>query len=175
MAVRVTIHKGFDATYPWKTMGAEPGKAGGYYMAPAEGGGEPPGRWQGRGAAALGLAPGSVVKREAYDLVVDQRLDPRDGVSKLGRSPQNGIARADVIYQKMVAAEPEATQGRKWALRLEAQRLARQGPLYFDLTVSLSKSVSVFYASLGENLRRAQLAGDQAGRGRVGADDRRGG
>jgi hypothetical protein len=165
VAVRVTIHKGFDAAYPWKAMGAaEPGKAaGGYYMAPAEGGGEPPGRWQGRAAAALGLPPGSVVKRRAYDLVVDQRLDPRDGVSKLGRSPRNGIARAEVIYQKMVAAEPEATQGRKWALRLEAQRLARQGPLYFDLTVSLSKSISVFYASLGENLRRAQLAGDQQG------------
>jgi hypothetical protein len=143
---------------------AEPGKAaGGYYMAPAEGGGEPPGRWQGRAAAALGLPPGSVVKRRAYDLVVDQRLDPRDGVSKLGRSPRNGIARAEVIYQKMVAAEPEATQGRKWALRLEAQKLARQGPLYFDLTVSLSKSISVFYASLGENLRQAQLAGDQQG------------
>ena len=52
-----------------------------------QGGGEPPGRWWGKGAEALGLEPGSLVERQAYDRVVDQRLDPRDGVTKLGRSP----------------------------------------------------------------------------------------
>jgi hypothetical protein len=165
MAVRVTIAPGYDAAYPWQTIGAaEGGKSStGYYMAPAEGGGEPPGRWWGKGAAALGLKPGSVVERQAYDLLVDRRLDPRDGIGKLGRSPQKGIERADAVYEKLLAAEPEATQGRRRALRAEAQKTARQGPLYFDLTVSLSKSISVFYASLGENLRQAQLAGDQAG------------
>jgi hypothetical protein len=49
------------------------------------------------------------------------------------------------------------------ALRTETQKVAQQGPLYFDLSVSLSKSISVFYASLGEHLRQAQLADDQAG------------
>jgi hypothetical protein len=163
MGVRVTIAPGYDAAYPWQIIGAAEGgkSSAGYYMAPAEGGGEPPGRWWGQGAAALGLEPGSLVERQAYDLLVDQRVDPRDGISKLGRSPQKGITRADAVYEKLLAAEPEATQGRRRALRAEAQKAARQGPLYFDLTVSLSKSISVFYASLGENLRQAQLAGDR--------------
>ena len=165
MGVRVTIAPGYDAAYPWKTIGAAEagGSSAGYYMSPAEGGGEPPGRWWGKGAEALGLEPGSLVERQAYDQVVDQRLDPRDGVTKLGRSPQKAITRADAVYERLLAAEPEATQGRRRALRAEAQKTARQGPLYFDLTDSLSKSISVFYASLGENLRQAKLAGNQAG------------
>jgi hypothetical protein len=48
-------------------------------------------------------------------------------------------------------------------LRLEAARQARQSPLFFDLTLSLSKSVSIFHASLGENARLAAGAGDAAG------------
>src|SRR5438045_1088592 len=150
MGVRVTIARGYDAAYPWQTIGAAEGgkSSAGYYMAPGEGGGEPPGRWWGKGAAALGLKPGSRVEREAYDLLIDQRVDPRDGISKLGRSPQKGIARADAVYARLLTAEPEATQGRRRALRAEAQKAVRQGPLYFDLTVSVSKSISVFYASL---------------------------
>src|SRR6516162_2987241 len=38
-----------------------------------------------------------------------------------------------------------------------------QSPLYFDLTISLSKPISIFHASLGENARQAHQAGDQAG------------
>ena len=34
-------------------------------------------------------------------------------------------------------------------LRVEAARQARQSPLFFDLTISLSKSISIFHASLG--------------------------
>ena len=40
---------------------------------------------------------------------------------------------------------------------------ARQSPLFFDLTISLSKSISIFHASLGENARLARQAGDQDG------------
>ena len=40
---------------------------------------------------------------------------------------------------------------------------ARQSPLFFDLTISLSKSISIFHASLGENARLARHAGDQDG------------
>jgi hypothetical protein len=35
--------------------------------------------------------------------------------------------------------------------------------LFFDLTLSLSKSISIFHASLGENARLARQAGDQDG------------
>ena len=58
---------------------------------------------------------------------------------------------------------PHATAERQHELRIEATRQARQGPLFFDLTISLSKSISIFHASLGENARLARQAGDQAG------------
>ena len=61
------------------------------------------------------------------------------------------------------AAEPHATAERKRELRTEAVRKARQSPLFFDLTLSLSKSISIFHASLGENARLARQAGDRDG------------
>src|SRR5260370_41474971 len=68
----ITISKGHDASYPWKQIGtAEPdlaldAKRGvGYYLAPAERGGEPPGIWASTGAAVPGLHPGRVAARAA--------------------------------------------------------------------------------------------------------------
>src|SRR5215831_11359813 len=80
----------------------------------------------------------------------------------LGRAPGDGKKAADV-YARLLAAEPHATAERKRELRLEATRQARQSPLFFDLTLSLSKSISLFHASLGENARLARQAGDRDG------------
>ena len=66
------------------------------------------------------------------------------------------------IHDQLLAAEPQATAEREAELRIEAARRARLSPLYMDLTVSFSKSISVFHASLGENTRLAQQAGDVA-------------
>ena len=63
----------------------------------------------------------------------------------------------------LLAAEPHATAERQRELRTEAVQKARQGPLFFDLTLSLSKSISIFHASLGENARLARQAGDKDG------------
>src|SRR6202035_5289188 len=100
------------------------------------------GRWWGPGAQALGLEPGQVVERKAYDLLFGERRGP-DG-TQLGRPPGSGRKAAD-IYATLLAAEPHATAERKRELRLEATRQARQSPLYFDLTLSLSKSISIFH------------------------------
>ena len=70
--------------------------------------------------------------------------------TQLGRHPDGGRKAADV-YKLLLAAEPHATAERKRELRTEAVRKARQSPLFFDLTLSLSKSISIFHASLGEN------------------------
>ena len=134
--------------------------AAGYYIQASETGGEPPGRWWGPGAQALGLEPGQVVERKPYDLLFGERKAP-DG-TQLGRPPGSGRKAAD-IYATLLAAEPHATAERKRELRLEATRQARQSPLFFDLTLSLSKSISIFHASLGENARLARQAGDAAG------------
>ena len=126
----------------------------------SESGGEPPGRWWGPGAKALGFEPGQTVERQPYDLLFGQRKAP-DGTA-LGRPPDGGRKAAD-LYARLLAAEPHATAGRKHELRIEATRQTRQSPLFFDLTLSLSKSISIFHASLGENARLARQAPDQAG------------
>ena len=163
MAVVATLSKGYDLEYIWKQVDRGPAKdAAGYYIQASESGGEPPGRWWGPGAKALGLEPGQVVEREPYDLLFGQRKAP-DG-TQLGRPPGNGRKAAD-LYAQLLAAEPHATAERRRELRVEATRQARQGPLFFDLTISLSKSISIFHASLGENVRLAREAGDEAGEG----------
>ena len=100
------------------------------------------------------------VEREPYELLFGQRKAP-DG-TLLGRPPDGGRKAAD-LYARLLAAEPHATAERRRELRIEATRQARQGPLFFDLTISLSKSISIFHASLGENARLARQAGDAAG------------
>ena len=115
------------------------------------------------GAPAPGLSassPARRVEREPYDLLFGERKAP-DG-TQLGRPPGSGRKAAD-LYAALLAAEPHATAERKRELRTEAVRQARQSPLFFDLTISLSKSISIFHASLGENARLARQAGDNDG------------
>ena len=158
-----TLSKGYDLEYIWTQVDRGPVKdAASYYLQASESGGEPPGRWWGPGAAALGLEPGQVVDRDSYDLLFGQRKAP-DG-AQLGLLLGNGRKAAD-IYVRLLAAEPHATAERRRELRLDATRQARQSPLFFDLTISLSKSISIFHASLGENVRLARQAGDAAGEG----------
>ena len=108
----------------------------------------------------LGLEPGSEVDRQAYKLLVAEHLDPRDGVTRLGRAPGNAAARAEARYQEKLKAEPHATNSRKFELRKEAAREERQGPAYFEVDNAFSKSITVFWASIGENARSARLSGD---------------
>src|SRR3984885_1099290 len=131
-----------------------------YYIDASEKGGEPPGRWWGPAAEVLGFAPGQQVERESYDLLFGERKAP-DG-TPLGRPP-SGSKKAASIYAGLLAGEPQATAERKRQLRAQATRDARQSPLFFDLTLSLSKSISIFHASLGENARLAREAGDADG------------
>jgi hypothetical protein len=161
LAVVATLSKGYDLDYIWKQVDRGSSKdAASYYIQASETGGEPPGRWWGPGARALGFEPGQTVERQPYDLLFGERKSP-DG-TQLGRPPGNGRKAAD-LYAALLAAEPHATAERKRELRTEAVRKARQSPLFFDLTISLSKSISLFHASLGENARLARQAGDQQG------------
>jgi TrwC relaxase len=163
VAVVATLSKGYDLEYIWKQVDRGPVKdAASYYIQASESGGEPPGRWWGPGAEALGLEPGQVIEREPYGLLFGERKAPDD--TRLGRPPGSGRKAAD-IYARLLAAEPHATAERRRELRVEATQRARQSPLFFDLTISLSKSISIFHASLGENVRLAREAGDAAGEG----------
>ena len=135
MAVIATLTKGYDLDYVWKQVDQSAVKtAASYYMQAAEVGGEPAGRWWGPGAQALGFADGQTIERKPYDLLFGERKAP-DG-TQLGRPPGCGRKAAE-LYAQLLAAEPHATAERKRELRLEATRMARQSPLFFDLTLSL--------------------------------------
>ena len=161
MAVVATLSKGYDLDYIWKQVDRGPTKdAASYYIQASEIGGEPPGRWWGPGAKALGFEPGQTIERKPYDLLFGERKTP--GGTALGRPLGSGRKAAD-LYARLLAAEPHATAERRHELRIQATRQARQSPLFFDLTMSLSKSISIFHASLGENARLARQDGDAAG------------
>src|SRR5579863_9614710 len=111
MAVVATLSKGYDLEYIWAQVDRGPVKdAASYYLQASENGGEPPGRWWGPGASALGLEPGRVVGREAYDLLFGQRKAP-DG-TPLGRSAGVGRKTAG-LYAQLLAAEPLASAERR--------------------------------------------------------------
>ena len=132
MAVVATLSKGYDLDYIWTHVDRGPAKdAASYYIQASETGGEPPGRWWGPGAKALGFGQGRRVERQSYDLLFGRRQAP-DG-TPLGRAPASGRKAAEV-YEALLAAEPHATAERKRELRTQATRQARQGPLFFDLT-----------------------------------------
>ena len=161
MAVVATLSKGYDLDYIWKQVDCGPAKdAASYYIQASESRGEPPGHWWGPGARALGFEPGQTVERQPYDLLFGKRKSP-DG-TQLGRPPGNGRKAVD-LHAALLAADPHATAERKRELRTEAVKKARRSPLFFDPTISLSKSISIFHASLGENARLARQAGDQQG------------
>ncbi len=148
MAVVVTVAKGYDLGYIWKTQGqASAERSTGYYINAAQAG-EPPGRWWGPGAQALGFTSGQVVERGPYDAVYQQR-DPRTG-DKLGRARGRYATFADHLAQ-LTAAEPHATAERVIELEREAAQVTRQPAAYTDVTVSFSKSISVLHASIRES------------------------
>jgi hypothetical protein len=96
LAVVVTVAKGYDLGYIWKTQAqvAAGRTTGGYYLNAAQTG-EPPGRWWGPGGQALGLTPGQVVERQPYGAVYGQ-VDPRTG-AQLGR-PAAAIGHSPITW-----------------------------------------------------------------------------
>jgi hypothetical protein len=156
LAVVVTVAKGYDLGYIWKTQGeAAAGRTvGGYYLNAAQAG-EPPGLWWGPGARALGLASGQVVERRPYDAVY-QQIDPGTG-ARLGRARGRYATFADHLA-RLRAAESHATAERLIELERQAAQATRQPAAYTDVTVSFSKSISVLHASIRENERRARRA-----------------
>ena len=77
MAVVTTLSKGYDLDYIWKDVDRGPARdAASYYIQASEIGGEPPGRWWGPAARALGFEPGRTVEREPYDLLFGERKAP---------------------------------------------------------------------------------------------------
>jgi TrwC relaxase len=93
--------------------------------------GEPPGRWYGRGAAALGLA--GEVDAQDMTALYEHFLDPRDeafsdperwaDAATLGHTGRRYLSEEE-IYATVLAAEPDADAERRAELRVEAGKKA---------------------------------------------------
>jgi conjugative relaxase-like TrwC/TraI family protein len=164
----ITISPGHDASYPWRQIGtsAQARQASqpstGYYLSPAEKGGEPVGRWHGRGLADLGFHDGQVIDREVFERLYGQFLDPRDqtGQARVGGAPRR-FRSAEEIYAVLCALEPEATGERRAQLMIEAKSQVRVPVMYFDVTFSVSKSITLLHASAMANAAKVAAEGDQ--------------
>jgi conjugative relaxase-like TrwC/TraI family protein len=129
-----------------------------------EKGGEPAGTWVGTGAAELGFSDGDPVRREDFEPLYGQFLDPRDpsGQTYLGSPPRVNAELAG-IYQAKLAAHSGATADERMRLLAQA-RAEYEGPVgvqYFDTTFSVDKTISLAHASALASAVEAQQAGDQ--------------
>jgi len=100
-----TLAISYDLDYIWKHVDRGPAKdAASYYIQASESGGEPPGRWWGPGAKALGFDHGQWVEREPYDL-------PAPRGASLYR-PRSGQGWEELSLDQMANPRPERRRGR---------------------------------------------------------------
>jgi len=156
----LSLHTGYDTAYLTDAVGGSD-----YYTGAA---GEPPGYWQGAGAAALGLAgqvDADVMKRLYHEDVGPdgQVLARRQRPGKYPEASGSLHKRIEAEVADWVAAAggiitPEEI--REIRLRLRAQW--RNRVPFYDYTFSAPKSVSVLWASLLAASAEAEAAGREA-------------
>ena len=119
------------------------------------------GRWRGGGLADLGFRDGQVIDREVFERLYGQFIDPRDaqGQARVGGAPRR-FRSAEEIFAVLCALEPEATAERRAQLLIEAKSQVRTPVMYFDVTFSVSKSITLLHASAMANAARAAAEGD---------------
>lgn len=129
--------------------------------------GEPAGRWSGRGSEHVGLS-GEVAAIQ-MEALFGHRIDPRADrfaePAEWAQAPRIGGARrryatADEAYERMLAAEPDASGERREELRLNAERTARRNVQYIDVTFSVQKSISVLHLAFDRARVEAERAGE---------------
>ena len=161
LAVVATLSKGYDLDYIWKQVDRGPAKdAASYYIQASESGGEPPGRWWGPGAKASASSPasGSSASRTTC---CSASARPPTAPSSAGR--RTAAARPPTCTRRCWPPSRTPPPSASASCAPRPSDRPGQSPLFFDLTLSLSKSISIFHASLGENARLARQAGDKEG------------
>jgi conjugative relaxase-like TrwC/TraI family protein len=164
----LSISSGHSAEYLTGSVGAG---AESYYTGAATAG-EPPGRWNGTGAAKLGLA--GEVDPELMHEVFGRFADPRDPrlydqasrheAAALGRPPKRFRTPDEVVaarieaYSQVHASTPLPEQVQAW--RIEAERDTPKAVMFHDLTYSPVKSVTVLHTALERAAVEATAAGD---------------
>ncbi|OZM72838.1 TrwC relaxase [Amycolatopsis antarctica] len=132
--------------------------------------GEPPGRWYGRGAEALGLT--GLVDAQDMTALYEQFVDPRDEffrdparwaeASTLGHTGRK-YATEEELYAAALDAEPDASGERRTELRLDAGKRVRKNVAFLDATYSVQKSVTVLHTAFEAQEVNARDTGDEDG------------
>jgi TrwC relaxase/AAA domain len=151
-----TIHAGHDVTY--LTAGHHAGGCAGtmsYYTAS----GEPPGRWAGRGAAALGLS--GQVDPAVIGRLYQHGIGPGGELLITPRPSPAASEREQTAVAAYLAVHPYAAATELAEVRAAARGTDPRQVPYFDLTVDAVKSVSVLHASYRVAARQARERGDQ--------------
>src|SRR5689334_2898770 len=138
------------------------------YYTGAVAAGEPPGRWWGVGAQALGLT--GLVDAQDMRGVYERFLDPRaegfknpqrwDEVATLGHAGRKYLSE-DELYAAAVEREPYATPERRAELRTEAGKAARHNVAFFDVTFNVQKSITLLHTAFEAQEVAARQAGDE--------------
>jgi conjugative relaxase-like TrwC/TraI family protein len=158
------IHSGHSVDYLTREVAA--GRENYYTGAVAEG--EPPGRWYGAGAEALGLT--GLVDHQDMQALYERFLDPRDErfgdperwdeVPTLGHAGRK-YPTAEELYERSLNAEPYADAERREQLRLNAEKAERHNVAFLDATYSVPKSITVLHAAFEAQEVKARNAGDE--------------
>ena len=158
MAVKSDVRTGHDIAYV--TRGHASGCTGAmaYYTRT----GDPPGTWEGGGAAALGLA--GTVQAEVAERLYQEGVAPggeriiRHAAPKTGEDQAAAEALAIARYrEKHPFASASEINAERTRIRATSPGISRP---YYDVTSSASKSVSVLHASLRVAAGQARQAGD---------------
>jgi len=161
----LSVHSGHAVSYLTDQVAA--GRES-YYTGAVDAG-EPPGRWSGAGADALGLA--GDVDADQMKMIYHHLIDPRDphsgspatwGLAETLGAPHKQFRSAQDIYEASLAAQPHATPERRAELRAQAERSARTAVAFIDCTYNAPKSVSVLGVAYERAASEARQRGDHA-------------
>jgi conjugative relaxase-like TrwC/TraI family protein len=160
----LSLHTGYDTSYLTDAVGT--GAAAADYYTGAKG--EPPGYWQGTGAAALGLA--GLVDADVMRALYHEDVGP-DGQVLVRRQRQVAYPAAGGSLYDRIEAEVAAqvaelgrfcTPEEERRIRLKERAKFRTRVPFYDFTFSAPKTVTVLWASLLAAAAEAAEAGDEA-------------
>ena len=159
MAVKSDVKTGHDIAY--LTRGHASGCAGAmaYYTRT----GDPPGTWEGRGCAALGVS--GTVQAEVAERLYQEGVGPGGEQIIQHAAPKNDEDQAAAEAAAIARYREEHPFASASEINAERTRIRATSPgisrPYYDITSSASKSVSVLHASLRVAAGQAREAGDE--------------
>jgi conjugative relaxase-like TrwC/TraI family protein len=139
------------------------------YYTGAVAAGEPPGRWSGRGAEALGLS--GEVDTQDMTALYERFIDPRDDAFRdparwdeaetLGHTGR-AYKSEEQVYADALAKEPGADAERRAELRALAGKSVRKNVAFHDATFSVQKSITVLHTAFEAQEVQARGAAEAA-------------